>query len=698
VDGEMMAGAWIPASRPMAVRGGTGSQEDLPLTLPMSNDAVYIFLSVQPADEGYRPQGFPITANRLIVVMGYMGAVSEAHHYRYSDSAPSAWPWVGDNAVVDTANGLSELELSVDRDYLDFQVYFHFTTWRNGTGDRTEPFMVSGSTDEDDPFALTLNGSTHWSQTGSSWEPTTALPEGVEYSDIATDDDGTVYILQSNGSVLHADSVEGSWRPFGTGDPRSDGEGFVGIAVSPEDGAVITMRMDGRAFRSSTEADGWHPIAEPPGGHAFADLAAAGGAELFALRNDGAVYTTSGSEGWSLYAPDVLNGPGGGAVGICAETPVSETVVSVIINDGNVHVSDDPDSDWTPLGRIGLPDCTSFIDISSSNGTTSILSNDGSVHVSLDGGWEEYGTGTPSIPASTGYAGLSGYNSGDDIAVAVLRNSGRVYLSDDATDGWHGYGTGTPSAPVLSAYVDIAADPDAVHALASDGTVHTSMNGGETWDLLVDAGDGSSWTSIASAGTNLYVLRNDGVVSRLSTSNGTVDDWGDAGGDTSWTSIATDGSFVYALRNDGVAAVRPVLGSSWSAKGDAGDGTSWVSIGTSTASPYVYAMDNTRMVSRATGGSNSTWTDWAPSGTGTAWISIAVGEYYVFALNMDGTIDRALMTTSEWNTSYGDIDAAAMTGMDAVVFAQGDDIPEFGLLVPLGTVVAIFMIRRKERL
>jgi len=144
VDGEMMAGAWVPASQPIAASDGVGSQDDLPLPLPEGNDAVYIFLGVQPVDEGYRPQGFPITANRLIVVMGHAGDVTGAHHYRYSEGAPPEWPWIEDPASVTTANGRNELELSVDRDYLDLQVYFHVTTWRNDAGDSTEPFTISG--------------------------------------------------------------------------------------------------------------------------------------------------------------------------------------------------------------------------------------------------------------------------------------------------------------------------------------------------------------------------------------------------------------------------------------------------------------------------------------------------------------------------------------------------------------------------
>ncbi len=695
VDGEMMGGAWIPASRPIAIKGGTGSQQDLPLTLPVSNDAAYIFLSVMPADEGYSPEGFPIVANRLIIVTGYLGEVEEARHYRYSDTAPADWPWIADSAPVEAANGHTELEVSVDRDYLDFQVYFHFTTWRNNTGDHTEPMTISGSTGEDDPFALTLNGSAHWSQTGRSWEPITALPEGVEYEDIAAGDDGTVYILQSNGSVLHSVSVDGGWRPFGTGNPGNVADGFVGIASVPDDGSVVTMRMDGRSYRSSSRTDGWHMVTdtEPPGGSSFVDISSNGG-DLYALRNDGAVFTTTGSEGWSRYAQDADPGPGQGSVGICTRSDGSDVVISVLTNDGTVHVSEDTGSGWNGLGSAGLPHSASFVDISNSEGSPCVLLADGSVHMYEDGGWEEFGSGDPEIPAGTGYIGLT---AGAENELLVQRNDGQVHRCADPTDGWSRFGTGTPAAPVSSRYVDIAADPDGVHALKSDGSVLSSIDGREPWVLLADAGDDSSWRSITSAGTELYVLKADGAVSRISTSDGSVSEWGDAGEDASWSSIATDGTFVYALRLDGMASVRGVSGSSWTAKGDAGNGTSWVSMASSTASPYVYAMDASRAVCKSVGGTNSTWTDWAPSGHGTAWISLAAGEYYVFALNANGTIDRALMATSEWNTSYGTVDAWAMAGMDAVVFEQGDDIPELGLLVPIFAILGIFIARRREQ-
>jgi hypothetical protein len=144
VDGEMMAGAVIPQVRPMAVEAEDGDQNEYPLPLQQGDDSVYIFLSAGSPDEGYKPEGFPITANRLILTRGHGGEVSTSEHFTFSSDESAEWPWTPDPVGLVVANGRSGLELSVDRNYTNSTAYFQMTTWRNRSGDTTAPILVNG--------------------------------------------------------------------------------------------------------------------------------------------------------------------------------------------------------------------------------------------------------------------------------------------------------------------------------------------------------------------------------------------------------------------------------------------------------------------------------------------------------------------------------------------------------------------------
>ena len=176
------------------------------------------------------------------------------------------------------------------------------------------------------------------------------------------------------------------------------------------------------------------------------------------------------------------------------------------------------------------------------------------------------------------------------------------------------------------------------------------------------------------------------------TSSASWTSFGDAGDDTSWVSIACDiNGYLYALRKDGT--VKYATEGTWQSKGDAGSDTSWVSITAFSGNGYVYAMKNDRTINRSQAGTSSTWTSWASAGLDTSWVSIACNADYVYVLRNDGRVDRAYISNGTWNSPKGDVGTG--THYQAITIP----IPEFFLIiVPIVSIIVIFSYYRKRKI
>jgi len=713
VDGRMSAGAYVPLRSPVVVPGSVGTQGERPLPVMTGEDAVYIFLGVQPVVLGYHPIGFPVTANRMIRIAGMDGEVTGTEYFRFTGIDPLEWSWVPMNVTVDAAVNGGGMESSLPMDLEEFQAYFHIVDWRNGSGDfGSDAVHISKLAGIDDPFAITIDGAAYQSLTGENWSALSSPGSGQRFVSVAAGSGTTVgyiYVLRSDGAVFVTRNAVDGWYRYGYGAPGLPASNtFVDIAAGSGTtaGYVYILRSDGAVFLTRNGVDGWYRYGynspDLPDSDAYVGIAAGSGTTagyVYVLRNDGATFFTSnGVGGWGMYGYGSPAIPTSTAyVDIAAGSGTTAGYIHVLENDGDVYVARNGVEGWYKwgYGSPTLPASTAYISIDvNDRGDAFLLRNDGTAYFS-DGavqGWYEYGYGSPDIPTSSGYVGIA---SGSDSVIGyvyVIRNDGPAYVARNAVEGWYQYGYGSPYLLTVSSFVDIASDTGGIYALRNNGSVYSSENG-TVWSHLADAGTDTSWTSIA-AGEISYVfaLRNDGTAVRITTSTGTTTSWSDCGSETSWVSIACDGTYVYALRADGTTAFSSASTASWSSKGDAGTGSAWVSIGTLTGSTYVYAMRNDRSVARSLVGTSPSWSSWAPAGNDTSWVSIAVSPNYVFALRNDGTVDRATIApTPVWNSSFGDLGDDGAVALDTIVSELAF------MLLPIFLLVAATHIGRRRR-
>ncbi len=713
VDGEMAAGTQVPLRSPVVVPGAVGSQDQRPLPVMTGEDAVYIFLEVQPAVFGYHPAGFPVTANRMVRIAGIDGEVTTTEYFSFAGTDPLDWAWDEIHTPVNAAVNGDSMESSLNMDLQEFQAYFHIVDWRNGSGDFSEDVVtISKLAGIDDPFAITIDGAAYQSLTGENWTSLNSPGSGQTFVSTAAGSGttaGYLYVLRSDGAVFVTRNAVDGWYRYGYGAPGLPAsDTFVDIAVGSGTtvGYVYILRADGTVYVTRNAVDGWYEYGynspDLPDSDGYVGIAAGSGTTagyVYVLRNDGATFFTSnGVGGWGQYGYGSPTIPSSTAyVDIAAGTGNTAGYIYVLENDGDVYVARNGVEGWYQWG-YGEPDIdpsSAYVEIDvNDNGDAYVLRNDGNVYFSDSAvqGWYRYGYGSPALTSSSGYVGVAA-GSGNTIGYTyLLNNDGTAYVTRNAVDGWYEYGYGSPYLLTVSSFVDIASDTGAVFTLRNNGSVYRSDNG-SAWSHLADAGTDTSWTSIASGEiAHIFTMRNDGTVVRIHNTTGSITSWGDCGSDTSWVSLASDGTYLYALRADGTTAYSSVSTASWSSKGDAGTGGSWVSIGTLSGETYVYAMRNDRSVYRSLTGTSTTWTSWAPAGSDTSWVSIAVSPNYVFALRSDGRVDRATQAPSPvWNTSFGNLGDDGAVALDTIVSELAF------MLLPIFMLVAVTHFNRRRR-
>ncbi|HID73910.1 MAG TPA: hypothetical protein EYP43_02535, partial [Thermoplasmata archaeon] len=433
VDGEMLAGTWIPEGRPMAVRDIPGPWNPPGRVHRTGEDMIYVFLSVGSPTTGFMPEGFPIVANRMIEVRGRNGIVTDATYYKYSADAPSEWPWVVDWGRVVAASGRSQIEFSIDIDFREFRAIYRVVTWRNGTGDMTAPLRISASAGIDDPFAIDSDGSAFRSRTGSSWNGLGRAGDGGSLVDLTMGPNGsTAYALLDNGTVLASQGGEDGWRPYGTGDLDPSETTYVGLCTGSngENTTVYILSGDGSVLLTTGNDDGWTPFTADalPDSRAYVDIAAMstpdGDPLIAVLRNEGTVHVAQPDGDWRLLGGTAPPPDGTCYVSIASVTEGPDGVV-VLRADGGVWVYDSGTDGWRAFDD-DLAGSSAHVSIACNDaGAIYVLRNDGRVHWSTGDGWSPYGNGTPVPPAGTDYIAVDLGPQPTDMCM-MLSRSGRV--------------------------------------------------------------------------------------------------------------------------------------------------------------------------------------------------------------------------------------------------------------------------------
>jgi len=106
-------------------------------------------------------------------------------------------------------------------------------------------------------------------------------------------------------------------------------------------------------------------------------------------------------------------------------------------------------------------------------------------------------------------------------------------------------------------------------------------------------------------------------------------------------------------------------------------------------------MRNDRSIERSLTGTSSTWsTNWAGDpDEDTSWTGLSSDGDYLYALRVDGRIDRATIGSSpSWSASHGDVGSG-------ISFDKIDNpIPEFmTLMVPILCSLALLIRKRKGK-
>ena len=119
-------------------------------------------------------------------------------------------------------------------------------------------------------------------------------------------------------------------------------------------------------------------------------------------------------------------------------------------------------------------------------GRVLVMRSDGSVYVcdSATVGWTRYGQGNPAIPSGVGYVGVAmGADSLPGYAY-VVSEDGKTYVTDSAVTGWTSYGQGVPSLPGSGGHSSVTGDGSAIYLLGLEGTVHKSIDSGDSWSTF----------------------------------------------------------------------------------------------------------------------------------------------------------------------------------------------------------------------
>jgi len=142
VDGEILAGVDVPASRAMQLPSDTGggssggepgnpditTQEEAPLPVETGEDTVYIFLDAN----GEVPFGYEVRndfhATHMVEITGQRGSILSSRLLVFGGNAAEEWSWEFLRDVP-SASGGSEIEASVHELGDELTILFHVVSW-----------------------------------------------------------------------------------------------------------------------------------------------------------------------------------------------------------------------------------------------------------------------------------------------------------------------------------------------------------------------------------------------------------------------------------------------------------------------------------------------------------------------------------------------------------------------------------------
>ncbi|MEM4728558.1 MAG: hypothetical protein QXH42_02190 [Thermoplasmata archaeon] len=152
VDGEIMAGAWVPETkqRPQPGGGGCGG---VPAPLPelTGEDALFVFLDIDGLSEtGYAGEGAPPGADYLVKITGRGGKITSHLVMPFTGGADrSQWSW-GRGTELPAAAGGTGIELAVALETIGSPVgvvslFYYMTGWGQSRDAGTEiEYSLSG--------------------------------------------------------------------------------------------------------------------------------------------------------------------------------------------------------------------------------------------------------------------------------------------------------------------------------------------------------------------------------------------------------------------------------------------------------------------------------------------------------------------------------------------------------------------------
>jgi hypothetical protein len=406
------------------------------------------------------------------------------------------------------------------------------------------------------------------------------------------------YILRNDGLVLVANtgdsgSASVAWTAAAASAPPA-GTAYVGIALSRQVAGLFTiLRSDGAPFFFNGGV--WN-VASTSGLTAATDYASitslrstcGGGAtstSMVVLRASGEVRCirdiSDSGDTWIAYGTGGGGLPAAGSWVSVGDDSGSDNLYAMR-NDGLVYRTSGggPAGSWSVAGGTGMavPGSTAYVGVASASANAAaanrafVLRADGAVFRNADTStntdWEAFGTGT-AVPAGGG-AWVS-VGARDPLGVFILASNGTVYRSVDMGGNWALFGDVDPDF----SWVSVDVSNSHVYAMANDGWVERApvgtgvfapWNTGRTWGTA-DA----SWVSLAvsldqGVAYTVRALRNDGTVEIAAQATGLWTGWGDADsvvGVFDSVAIACDGDLVYTVANDGAVSRTATTAPSW---------------------------------------------------------------------------------------------------------------------------------------
>ncbi len=231
-------------------------------------------------------------------------------------------------------------------------------------------------------LAANRNGLLESSNDGLSWlwtPPESGLPAGEEVTQLAVDDDGTVYAIGAFQGVYRSHDRGSHWQAASTGLPA--GPMFEIVA----DGGIVFARDGLQLYRSANRGDTWETVPVPI-------AALAGGDGLFFILRSGVGLFVSGDGGFTWTGMATL------APEILVERLVVHDAQLFAITTSGLYRAAGNLSSWSRL-PVGAPDAPRVDDVAARNGVLYAATRSLGIQRSDDGGatWKRLGPtgGTP---------------------------------------------------------------------------------------------------------------------------------------------------------------------------------------------------------------------------------------------------------------------------------------------------------------